>query len=145
MGRWVPTVQRKYGIDLSPWIQRLYIVMKYWYLTARPLLLKRGGLILHWIVAAVLSILFICFISLKSSRFTTAGFIFLESKFSTKDKVNVHLEANGWSVISEEFSVTPDQMGNCACLTLHLDTSALSDTGQSLCELETDVPSVLHV
>lgn len=72
-------------------------------------------------------------------------FYFLESEFSTKDKVNIHLEANGWSVISGKFSVTPDQMGNCACLTLCLDTSALSDNGQSLCELETDVPSVLHV
>jgi len=69
----------------------------------------------------------------------------LESEFSTKEKENIHLEANGWSVILGKFSVTPDQMGSYACLTLRLDTSALSDTGQSLCELETDVLSVLHV
>lgn len=65
--------------------------------------------------------------------------------FSTKDKVNLHLEANGWSVISGKFLVTPDQMDNCACLSLRLETSALSDTGQSQRELETDVLSVLHV
>jgi hypothetical protein len=67
------------------------------------------------------------------------------TEFFTKDKVTMHSEASGQSVIAEQFP-------ECCRLERRLPLSELtchaltcSDTDSPLCESETNVLSVVHV
>lgn len=72
--------------------------------------------VLHSISTATLSILCMCFILLKSSRFFDACFIFSESSdLSNKDNVTISFGARGWSLTAGQFPEPPTPGGQLPC------------------------------
>jgi len=75
----------------------------------------------------------ICFILLKFS------------KFSTKDKVAIHVEAKSGSILAGKFPKPPRLGGQMPLSDSSRHAATYSDTCRFLCKSETDVQSALYV